>query len=255
MALALAALAAGCGGDDGSGDARRTANEPARHASPPPGRYVDAGGDRVLVRCSGEGRPTVVLEAGAGRDSSDWKDVQPEVARFTRVCSYDRPGLGRSEPTPGGRLADEGVAEALHRVLAEAGARPPLVLVGHSMGGLYVRLYERRYAGDVVGMVLVDSVDGARDGSLGEMPLVVLGQDPSRLTGYDGWTETQRELATLSKNSVLAIAKGSDHWIAQNEPKLVVESIRAVVAAARTRSDLRPCEEFLARVGGGCGSG
>jgi pimeloyl-ACP methyl ester carboxylesterase len=123
---------------------------------PPPGRMVDVGGHRLHLHCIGEGRPTVVLEAGANSMSSGWAWVQPEVAKTTRVCAYDRAGNAWSEPGPGPHDAAH-VVEQLHTLLANAGESGPLVLVGHSLGGIFVRLYADRYPEQVAGMVLLDA--------------------------------------------------------------------------------------------------
>lgn len=123
---------------------------------PAPGRSVDVGGHKMHINCSGQGSPTVILEAGTGLYSLDWTLVQPEVARFTRVCSYDRAGYGWSEASPRPRTADSQVEE-LHRLLINAGINGPYVLVGHSLGGMLVRMYAHNYPDDVSGMVLVDS--------------------------------------------------------------------------------------------------
>ena len=126
---------------------------------PPPGRLVDVGGWRLHLNCAGEARtsgPTVILEAGAGDFSVDWSLVQPGVARFARVCSYDRAGSGWSDLGPRPRTMHQIVYE-LHTLLEKAGERPPYVLVGHSYGGALVRLYQLRYPVDVAGMVLVEA--------------------------------------------------------------------------------------------------
>src|SRR5512147_114574 len=67
---------------------------------PPPGQIVDVGGYRMHINCMGEGSPTVILDAGNGESSLDWALVQPEVAKQTRVCAYDRAGYGWSDPSP-----------------------------------------------------------------------------------------------------------------------------------------------------------
>jgi pimeloyl-ACP methyl ester carboxylesterase len=120
-----------------------------------PGRLVDVGGRRLHLNCTGRGSPTVLFEAGAGAFSIDWSLVQPTIARTNRACSYDRARYAWSDPSPTAEMP-EAVVRDLHSLLGAAGERPPYVLVGHSMGGIYVRIYERRYSGDVVGMVLVD---------------------------------------------------------------------------------------------------
>jgi pimeloyl-ACP methyl ester carboxylesterase len=122
---------------------------------PPPGRLVDIGGRSLHFLCSGTGSPTVILEAGASAFAIDWSLVQPEIARRNRVCSYDRAGSGWSQPrgevdTPARIVRD------LHAALAAAGEKPPYVLVGASMGGVYVRLYQLEYPPEVAGLVFVD---------------------------------------------------------------------------------------------------
>ncbi|HMI88655.1 MAG TPA: alpha/beta hydrolase [Polyangiaceae bacterium] len=111
----------------------------------------------------GGGSPTIVLEAGLGGDSSSWVFVQPQLAELTRVCSYDRAGYYFSDPGPMPRTADANVDD-LHRTLEGASIRGPFVLVGHSLGGLLVRLYAAKYPGDVIGIVLLDpSLDNVED--------------------------------------------------------------------------------------------
>lgn len=123
-------------------------------------KLVDVdGGRRLHLNCSGtsfEGIPTVVLESGAGNDSSVWNRVQPEVAKFTRVCSYDRAGLGSSDPVPAPRTV-VAVTEDLHTLLLNSKVNGPYILVGHSLGGILVRLYASYHPAEVAGMVLVDS--------------------------------------------------------------------------------------------------
>ncbi|WHZ17711.1 MAG: hypothetical protein OJF52_004564 [Nitrospira sp.] len=123
---------------------------------PPPSRLIDVGGHRLHLHCTGEGSPTVVLEAAASGWSLYWNLVQPEVARMTRVCAYDRAGFGWSEP---GLLPRTGqkLARELHTLLDRAGVSGPYLLVGHSLGGFIVRLYRRNHPDTVVGMLLVDA--------------------------------------------------------------------------------------------------
>jgi pimeloyl-ACP methyl ester carboxylesterase len=127
-----------------------------RRRFPPPGTLLDVGGHRLHIHCAGAGRPTVVLETGALAMSALWGGVQPEVAVRTRVCSYDRAGLGWSDPGPRPRDAMH-IASELRTLLRNAGETPPYVLVGHSFGGLLVRVYTDRYPEDVVGLLLLDS--------------------------------------------------------------------------------------------------
>lgn len=120
-----------------------------------PQRLVDVGGRRLNVLCTGSASPTVILEAGLLADLSAWRRVQPAISRHTRVCSYDRAGLGFSDPT--GRPRDAAaVVRDLHALLRTAGIAPPYVLVGWSSGGLYTRLYQYRFPHEVVGLVEID---------------------------------------------------------------------------------------------------
>jgi pimeloyl-ACP methyl ester carboxylesterase len=125
----------------------------ARH--PVPGALVDIDGRAMHIYCVGKGVPTVVLESGAGDDWIYWQKVQPEAARASRVCAYDRGGLGWSDPRPGRRDA-RAIAADLHRLLAAAGERPPYVMVGASAGALYARMFAATFPLDVTGMVFVD---------------------------------------------------------------------------------------------------
>lgn len=121
-----------------------------------PGRLVRLpDGRRINLRCSGAGPITVVLEAGLGFPSYSWREVQPAVARFTRVCSYDRAGLGFSDPGPMPRTA-AAITDDLARLIDQDSLRPPLVMVGSSMGGQSARLLAFRRPGQVAGIVLVD---------------------------------------------------------------------------------------------------
>jgi pimeloyl-ACP methyl ester carboxylesterase len=136
-----------------------TQNQPAQPPFPPPGKLVDVGGWRLHLNCTGEARasqPTVILEAGVGDFSVEWSLVQPGVAQFARVCSYDRAGDGWSDLGPHPRTLRQIVYE-LRTLLDKGGVKPPLVLVGHSYGGWLVRLYASTYPADVAGMVLVEA--------------------------------------------------------------------------------------------------
>ena len=126
-------------------------------AYPPPGQLVDVGGFRLHIHCMGEGSPTVVIDAGLGDSSASWGAVQSEVAKTTRVCAYDRAGMGWSERGPLPRDARQFASE-LHTLLHKANVPGPYVLVGHSLGGLPVRLFAHEYPSEVAGVVLIDSM-------------------------------------------------------------------------------------------------
>jgi pimeloyl-ACP methyl ester carboxylesterase len=123
----------------------------------PPGRLVDVGGFRLHLFCTGSpsSSPTVVLLHGLGDSSLDWGLVQLEIARFARVCSYDRAGAGWSDPGPSPR-GPLTVAKESHSLLLDAKVTGPYVLVAHSWGGLIARVYAAEYPREVAGMVLVD---------------------------------------------------------------------------------------------------
>ena len=121
------------------------------------GGLVDVGGRRLRIDCKGAGSPTVVMDAGLDMTHSTWGTVPRDVARFTRICTYDRAGLGDSDgATPTPRTSGYLVVD-LHALLRTAGEREPFLLVGHSFGGLNARLYASRYPEQIAGLVLVDS--------------------------------------------------------------------------------------------------
>jgi pimeloyl-ACP methyl ester carboxylesterase len=270
------------------------------------------GGYRMHISPTGEGSPTVVLDSGLSDSSLSWYKVQPEVARFVRVVSYDRAGLGWSDPSPQPRNSRV-FAEELHTLLHNAGIPAPFVLVGHSMGGYDVRIFASLYRSEVSGMVLVDAshpdlssrAPGMREnfvlwrnylvtrqrlmpfgiprvlgwcdagapqpalrtvecrasrydetlaeldsfaasgdqvrptGSLGDMPLAVLSEDPDQVYPrgmLPAFLECQNDLARLSSRATHVVAKGSGHQIQKDRPKLVIAAIRQVVDQAKARS-------------------
>jgi pimeloyl-ACP methyl ester carboxylesterase len=200
-------------------------------SSPSPGVLIDVDGHKMHIRCVGplDAKPTIILEAGGGDYSNRWSRVQELLSPRVRTCAYDRAGSGWSEPGPAPRTMKQEVFE-LHALLDNAKVSPPYVLVGHSIGGLLVRLYVERYGSDVVALVLVDPthengrivqmkpgepqrVVRLRDGSeeiqqiylsrkanpepLGNRPLIVLAAArpspaPPGLSD-DAWNELQRE--------------------------------------------------------------
>ena len=127
-----------------------------RAHNPPPGKMYLVDGYKMHLDCTGSGSPTLVLDAGLGNDSLIWGGVQPALSKTTQVCSYDRAGFGWSQARPGSRDADHMAAE-LHGLLTQAKVTGPIVLMGHSIAGLYMRDYASRYPAEVVGMVFVDS--------------------------------------------------------------------------------------------------
>jgi pimeloyl-ACP methyl ester carboxylesterase len=238
---------------------------------------VHAGGTDVAVRCLGtraSGAPLVLLEAGGGNGLDVWSLVQGPIAEFARVCAYDRPTLIRGGVGPRAGFAPDDVLRTLREALAAINEAPPYVLVGHSYGGMIVRLYATKYPSEVTGMVLVDSshedqlerfeaIDpktaqelrspspveaydlAAMSAALnanrwhGTIPLVVLthGKVPPAPPDRDAvsgslekaWLDMQRELATRSPASTHIVTK-SGHYIHREEPAMVIDGVRRVVA-------------------------
>src|SRR3954469_1827219 len=287
---------------------------------------VDIGGRNIYLECHGTGSPTVILEAGYRASARFWSDdllhpdapramVMPQVAQFTRVCAYDRPGtyasigeddlISRSDPIAQPRTAPEVVAD-LHALLQAAEVPGPYVLAGHSMGGFFARLYAATYPDEVVGLVLVDAYSellehvmspaqwqalvrlnqglgtdtvipmpgygdsetikfGADNAVMREavaasalppMPLAVLAHGkPFALPADDAQGFSAAELeafiraaneekVALVPDARYAVATESGHDIHQDQPELVIEAIRQVVAGVRhpdTWYDLSSC--------------
>lgn len=130
----------------------------ALHRLPPPyvagGSLIDVNGTRAYLDCRGTGSPTVVLDAGLGSGASGWGFVLDWVAERTRVCAWDRPGIGASAAIGRHTLVD--TARLLRATLETAGEVPPFVVVGHSLGGVYARVFASAFRSDIGGVVLVD---------------------------------------------------------------------------------------------------
>ncbi len=196
-----------------------------RRDYPPPGQLVDIGGHRLHLSCVGTGTPTVILEAAAPGWSLYWSTVQPQLARTTRVCAYDRAGLGWSERGPLPRTGQR-IAKELHRLLERAGIRGPYILVGHSLGGLVTRLYQHDYPQEVVGMVLVDA------GHESEMR-----QAEFRLFANAGKSMLPviRALTMLGVTRLIASANQLPQFLTQQEEKVAAE-IRPMLRAGWLRT-------------------
>jgi pimeloyl-ACP methyl ester carboxylesterase len=124
----------------------------------PPGVFVEVSGYKMHLNCNGpkESTPAVILESGLNDSWLSWYKVQPSIAKFASVCSYDRAGVGWSDAQPG-EPDSQTIALRLHALLQSAAVRPPYVLVGHSSAGLHVRVYQKLYPAEVAGIVLVDA--------------------------------------------------------------------------------------------------
>jgi pimeloyl-ACP methyl ester carboxylesterase len=255
----------------------RPAPQPPRQPPPWTGaQKFDVGGYSLFLRCSGERRPTVVIDNGRGQAAWRWDQVQPLVAQESHVCVYDRAGLGQSDPRPEGvypgtpRLVDE-----LRALLTRAAIAPPYVLVGWSFGGTNVQYFGHRYPAEVAGAVSVDAVPAWRctpglthfvgepadcsivGGELraagaffGAKPVAVL---ENALDTDEPWQQGQRELAQLSANKVHIRAERSDHFgFLTVQADLTAEAIRRVAIAARTNASLPQCTTVFPPLGATC---
>ncbi len=188
LALALLVLVSG------TAVAGAVAKSSLAKQNPPPGQLVDVGGYKLHINCVGQGSPTVILEAGMGDYSLTWTTIQPEIAQNTRVCAYDRAGYGWSEAGPNPRTAGNEVEE-LHRLLVNANIQGPYVLVGHSLGGMLVRMVAHNYPDEVMGMVLVDSMH--------EEQAI---RSPKSVQAIQKMNEQSRLFAYLSSSGIMALA-------------------------------------------------
>lgn len=235
------------------------------------GASFDVGDGRMLyLRCDGSGSPTVLLEAGDQSDLSQWRSVVPALETATRVCRYDRAGIGQSSAATGCRDMDDLLGD-LEVLLEEAGVRAPYVLVGTSGGGFLMVGYATRHPDHVMGMVLVETPkaltaalypdvlpriacdavgnierrdhleieheawDDRRE--IGDFPMTVISNDwgDQFPPGTDESTnvEDQREWLVLTSAEGRQVVVTSGHDVAVNEPNLVIDEILAVVDAAR----------------------
>jgi pimeloyl-ACP methyl ester carboxylesterase len=179
---------------------------PAAASGPIMDGMVDIGGLSLHIHCIGEGLPIVVLDSGLGLTGEAWDDVQPDVGRFTRVCAYDRAGRGYSSPAPKPH-PNRQMARELGVLLERAGQRGPYVLVGHSMGGMNVRLFASEHPDRVAGMVLVDAVGDEQasrywalmpDASMAELR-VMLDKDPEGFD-FDTWVAGVADMRDSSRS-------------------------------------------------------
>jgi len=183
----LAVLAAGGASYEGSAVAGDAATYP------PPGRLIDVGGYRLHLDCRGEGPETIVMDAGLGHSSLDWSLVQPALAATTRVCSYDRAGMGWSDPGPAPRSPAQ-IAEELHALLSNGAVAGPYILVGHSLAGKNLRMFARAYPSEVAGMVLIDTRSEQID----------IGLSATQIDGFKGALDGQAMLYTWARRLGIA---------------------------------------------------
>jgi pimeloyl-ACP methyl ester carboxylesterase len=230
-------------------------------------------GRQLYGLLSGQGEPTVILDAGLGGGSEDWVKIQPEVACFSRVLSFDRAGMGKSGKAPVPRTCKD-IINDLKYLLSAANLPPPYILVAHSWSGINARWFANQYPAEIAGMVLIDAVhedkyarfekvlseerarrmwaffkDPAKNDEtidrvasiaqvqrgecLFNFPLIVL----TRATDADEMniieTSLQAEFLKLSTRSKQYFSKFDDHYIQNSEPQLVIDSIRQIVEGVR----------------------
>lgn len=147
------------------------------------GELIDVGGYRLNLNCLGSGSPTVILDSGLGLPAAEWSLLQPDVAEFTRVCSYDRAGYGWSDIGPSPRTSAQ-ISNELHTLLQNGAIRPPYILVGHSFGGFNLRVYTHEYPHDVAGLILVES---AHPDQLERLPAQIRDSDQQQLRSLHRW--------------------------------------------------------------------
>jgi len=245
---------------------------PASVVAPAHDALVTVGSNRLHVETMGESGPTVVFEAGLGNDSTTWKSVAGPIAGFARVVLYDRVGLGQSSQLKDTRaaIAADEVASRLHALLAAADIHPPYILVGHSLGGLYMQMFARKYPKEVSGIILLDSSsteapselktraklvpgtaayleeEGVAEsnqqlGNAGPFPDVPLTVIAATDHGpyFREWEPTlmrlQQQLAALSPQGSLIVAQDSGHDVQLDRPETVIEAVRRMVAAVQAR--------------------
>jgi len=240
-------------------------------------RRWTADGVRQWIACAGQGPVTVVVIAGLHADHTMWSLVLDQFARTTRTCIYDRPGLGNSPPrSPHATVDAAEHADELEALLDVAHVTGPLIVIGHSYGGLVARSFVAQYRSRVAGVVLVegvaphdntshfwseggDRVDIWRSSTtaarmrLGSIPLVVLAaEDPNRSywggpsygeTAQDlaDWRARQRAAGFLSTQSTFLIVRRSGHVIEVDRPDAVVAAVRLLVHAVTSGHRLPPC--------------
>jgi hypothetical protein len=235
-------------------------------------RVLIVNGQNLHIETSGASGPTIVFEAGLGNDSTTWKLVAGPIAQFARVVLYDRAGLGESLPmnNKGSAITADEVTTNLHALLSAADIRPPYLLVGHSLGGLYVQMFARKYPGDVSGVVLLESSSAdapselktrarlepgtpvyleeegisqsnkqvANGGPFPNVPLTVIAATDHG-PYFKEWEPTlmrlQQQLATLSPQGVLIVAKGSGHEVQIDRPGMVIDVVRQMVRTAQVK--------------------
>ncbi|PQP82275.1 alpha/beta hydrolase [Paenibacillus sp. PCH8] len=132
------------------------ASSQAKEDFPPPGKLVQVSGYQLHINKQGSGSPTVLMEAGSGETSLSWRDIPAELAQHATVVTYDRAGYAWSESASTERTGAN-IVQDLHTALEKENIRGPYILVGHSLGGMYARLFAQSYTSEVQSLVLIDA--------------------------------------------------------------------------------------------------
>jgi pimeloyl-ACP methyl ester carboxylesterase len=157
------------------------------HRLPQRGRSVQAGPIRMNIYCTGVGTPTVILEQGGGMPAIGWMKIEPKIAEFTRVCSYDRAGYGWSEPGPMPRTIPR-MAKELKTLLDASGEKGPFVMAAVSLGGPIVRFYTGLYPNDVAGVILIDASHEEQQKRLQSVqPPELIAENNTEIASYERW--------------------------------------------------------------------
>lgn len=220
-------------------------------AYPPSGQMVDVGGYRLHLQSMGSGGPTVVLDAGMGNIGLDWGLVQPEIAKFTRVVSYDRAGNGWSERGLGPRTSLQ-IVQELHTLLHKAQIPGPYIIVGHSFGGANAQLFAAVYPEEVAGIVLVDACHEEQEKRLPASPISDGGfgnTTIARLSTTFGITRLLMAMQTIDPpmplelwDAHLALCLTTKHWNSMlDESSDFNESLAQLAQADRAVLAKIPC--------------
>ena len=185
--------------------------------NPPPGELIDIGGRNIHLHCLGEGSPTILLEAGLNEFSVQWARIQAQLKETNRVCRYDRAGLGWSDVAELDLSVERAVSD-LQEALTGANEQGPYLLVGHSFGGVNVRLFANQYPQAVAGMVLVDS---AHEEQFDRLPTVFSGATDELVTQFE---------SLIQMNELGLLALSPEQIPAPNLPETAVSQYRAVLA-------------------------
>jgi pimeloyl-ACP methyl ester carboxylesterase len=235
------------------------------------GRFVDIGGRSLRIDCAGAGSPSVILEAGLEQSGRGWHAVQSGVSAFTRVCSYDRAGLGNSDPAQDRRDV-HAVVRDLNALLEKARVPGPYILVGHSFGSVIVRVHAVSRPGNVGGIVLIEPVvenqfpfvaaemdDLEREaywkreagGNREKINVIESAFEASRISHPDvqtilvtallhdrkprhpRWKALYMDFAQRIRASEHRFAERSSHFVHTDQPEIVIDAIRTLVERVR----------------------